>query len=83
MNKTAQLIVMAKAAAERGVDYSARDGAKCPFCGTKTKIYRSMPWEESFRVRYHRCEQGSCPLSALRVTIKSVQCDALSAPQRG
>lgn len=75
MNKTARIIIAAKAQAESGVDYSSRIGAPCPLCRKKTKIYRTLPWEENTRIRYHRCENGTCPLASLRVTIKSIEVD--------
>lgn len=56
-----------------GVDFSARLGALCPCCGRKAPVYRSMPWEDGLRVRYHRCVNPGCPLAALGGTIKSVQ----------
>jgi hypothetical protein len=75
MNKTAIAIIKAKEEAETGVTYSSRHGAPCPWCGKKSRIYRSLPWEDATRIRYHRCETGTCPLAALRVTIKSVEMD--------
>lgn len=58
---------------EYGVDFSARRGALCPCCGGRAPVYRSMPWEDGLRVRYHRCVNPHCPLAALGGTIKSVQ----------
>ncbi len=58
-----------------GVDYSSRHGAPCPWCGKKTRVYRTNPWQGYIRIRYHRCTSGSCPLAAMKVSIKSVQID--------
>jgi C4-type Zn-finger protein len=53
-----------------GVDYSPRDGVKCPACGGQLKkdkgIFRTRPWEGSCRERYHKC-----PVCGLR--FKSVE----------
>lgn len=64
-----------KQSAEAGVDYSPRTGALCPACGSKAKSYRTLPWEGSSRIRYHRCANPSCLLNAIRQTIKSVEVD--------
>lgn len=61
--------------AAAGVDYSPRYGARCPCCGRRAVIYKSMPWEEDVRVRYHRCTNPRCLLAAARATLKSVQMD--------
>lgn len=80
MNKAALVyITVAKEKAENGVDFSSRLGARCPLCGNKARIYRTLPWEESTRIRYHRCETGSCALASLRVTIKSIETDSLGS----
>ncbi len=68
-------IVLAKDEAESGVDYSPRTGARCPWCGARARIYRTMPWDGPIRVRYHRCEASGCAIAALGVTIKSIQED--------
>ena len=68
-------IVQAKEDAENGVDFSPRLGARCPWCGERARIYRTMPWEDTVRIRYHRCETAGCVLAALGTTIKSIQED--------
>ncbi|NCD13698.1 MAG: transcriptional regulator [Bacteroidia bacterium] len=68
-------IALLIAAAEAGVDYSPRTGATCPGCGHRAKPYRTMPWEDTIRVRYHRCHHPGCLLAAIRQTIKSVEID--------
>ena len=75
MNAIAGKIVLAKQQAADGVDYSPRYGALCPWCGKKARITATRPWDESTRIRYHRCESSECVLSALRVNIKSVEAD--------
>jgi len=68
-------IVKAKELAAAGVDFSPQFGALCPWCGKKSRIFKTMPWEESIRVRYHRCEQKGCVLASLKTTVKSIQLD--------
>lgn len=63
------------AQAEAGVDYSPRTGAPCPCCGRPAKIYKTLPWDGTTRIRYHRCLTPSCLLAAIGRTIKSVQTD--------
>jgi len=76
MNDAAMaLLIKCKQEAQAGVDYSPRDGAICPWCGCKAKIYRTMPWVGGVRVRYHRCHESGCAMHALNITIKSVQED--------
>jgi len=59
--------------AEAGVDYTSRHGARCPACGTRAKIYKTMPWIDAVRVRYHRCYERGCVLASTGKTIKSVE----------
>lgn len=75
MNAILTKIFLAKREAAAGVDFSPRHGALCPWCGKKATIYRTLPWEDATRIRYHRCEHSECPLSALGVGIKSVEVD--------
>ncbi len=72
---TISKIVLAKQTAEGGVDFSPRSGALCPWCGKKTKIYKTGPWEEDTRIRYHRCQDARCTLAAAGITIKSIEVD--------
>ena len=65
----------AKNQASAGVDFSPRTGALCPWCEKKSRITRTMLWEDATRIRYHRCENGKCPLSTMRVSIKSIEID--------
>lgn len=76
IRKTLQVkIVTAREAAAGGVDYSPRHGARCPWCNRRAKIYKTMKWEGSTRIRYHRCENNLCLLNQLGMTIKSVEED--------
>ena len=68
-------VVQAVESAAAGVDYSARLGARCPWCGARTKIYKTLPWVGDVRVRYHRCPNSGCILSDMGTTVKSVQVD--------
>ncbi len=61
--------------ASAGVDYSSRNGASCPWCGKRTKIYKTMPWEDDIRIRYHLCVNGRCALKSLGSSIKSIEVD--------
>lgn len=65
----------AKRRASAGVDYSSRFGALCPWCGQKTKITRTTPWEENVRIIYHRCENRCCVLTVMNISIKSIEID--------
>jgi hypothetical protein len=74
MTKATKLkIVQVVALAEGGVDYSARLGARCPWCGQRTKVYSTRPWESDVRIRYHHCINSACVLAAMNKTVKSVQ----------
>jgi hypothetical protein len=66
-------VVSAIKEAEQGVDYSPKDGAACPFCGEKAKVYNTLSWTGNSRVRYHRCPNERCPLYQLERSIKSVE----------
>lgn len=68
-------ILLAVRQAENGVDYSARHGAVCPWCGRRTMVYKTMPWDDNTRIRYHRCTNAKCILVAMSKTIKSVEID--------
>jgi hypothetical protein len=68
-------VAKAKELAENGVDFSPRHGARCPWCESKCRIYRTMPWDGNVRVRYHRCERSGCVIASLRVSIKSIEVD--------
>ncbi|MBU1138821.1 MAG: ogr/Delta-like zinc finger family protein [Proteobacteria bacterium] len=68
-------IALASKEAAAGVDFSSRTGAPCPGCGKRAKIYKTMPWEDNTRIRYHRCENSKCALSSLGTTVKSIEVD--------
>lgn len=64
----------AKDEAQAGVDYTLKDGAVCPFCGSrKLRPYTVRKWDGGFKIRYHYCENPDCGLATLRFSIKSVQ----------
>lgn len=71
-------IALAKEKALSGVDYSPRLGGRCPWCGEKAKIYKTTPWEDNARIRYHRCTRKGCVLSKMRITIKSIEIDQVT-----
>lgn len=69
-------VAAALAKASEGVDYTARDGAVCPVCGSKKlKVYKTMPWEGAARTRYHHCKNRRCVLHKLGLSVKSIQVD--------
>ena len=76
MSKSMIITLVAKA--EGGVDFGCR-GALCPCCGQRAKVVTTRPWEDGYRVRYHRCENPQCVLHRLGTTIKSLQQDSLAA----
>ncbi len=59
--------------ASAGVDYTSRHGARCPSCGKRAKVISTRPWEDTFRIRYHRCYAPGCVLAAHEKNIKSVE----------
>lgn len=70
------LLARAKEISQAGVDYTPRYGAICPWCGTKKlPVARTMPWDGSTRVRYHKCPGKSCIISKLGIGIKSIEED--------
>jgi len=68
-------LVNAREQAASGVDFSPRFGAPCPWCGQRSKIYKTMAWEDNVRVRYHRCYTGGCVVANMNISIKSIQVD--------
>ena len=60
--RAVQKLVLARNTAAGGVTYSPRTGALCPYCGRTAKIYKTLPWEDATRIRYHRCTDQSCPI---------------------
>jgi hypothetical protein len=75
MNKAISRIVLARRDAAGGIDYTAKSGAPCPYCGERSRSYRTLPWEDTTRIRYHRCENLKCPLATMKITIKSIEAD--------
>lgn len=71
-------IATAKEEAQAGVDYSPKHGARCPWCGGRARIYKTTPWEDDLRIRYHRCEAGGCALASMGVSIKSVELNTVT-----
>lgn len=61
-----------------GVDYSPRLGAICPWCGNKAKVYKTMPWEDNTRVRYHHCVAAGCAMAMMDYSIKSIEVDQVA-----
>jgi len=76
-----QKVAQAREIAASGVDYSARLGALCPYCGKKTKIYRTCHWEDTTRIRYHKCLTPECLISVLGISVKSVEEDQVVQQQ--
>ncbi len=72
---TVSRIAAATKEAAAGVDYSSRFGAVCPWCGKRTKVQTTKPWEDDMRIRYHRCENGKCSLAVMGTNIKSLEVD--------
>jgi hypothetical protein len=72
-NPTVTKLVLARQNAAAGVDFSSRHGAKCPWCGKRAKIVATRQWEDTTRIRYHRCETATCPLCSMDVGIKSIE----------
>ncbi len=70
---TADEVVEAIQAAESGVDYSPKYGALCPCCGKKTRVTHTKAWAGQSRIRYHRCDNGTCHLHTKEQSIKSVE----------
>jgi len=59
--------------AETGVDYHAKGGARCPWCGERLRVTHTLPWDGNLRLRYHKCINPKCPLSVMDKTVKSTQ----------
>ena len=72
---TLKKMALARQVAANGVDFSPRTGATCPWCGRETKITKTMPWDETIRIRYHRCRNKRCVLAVMGVSIKSIEVD--------
>ena len=73
-----QKIKSARKIAADGVDYSPKSGALCPWCGSKSKITSTRPWDENIRIRYHRCFAKGCVLASMKISIKSIQVDSVT-----
>ena len=74
-NPVVTKLTLARELAAAGVDYSRRHGAACPWCGRKARITSSRPWDDATKIRYHRCDNGQCPLSTMNINIKSIEVD--------
>jgi len=74
---TIKNIAIARAKAAGGVDYSPRFGATCPWCGRRAKIYKTTPWEDNTRIRYHRCSKAGCVLATMNISIKSIEANLI------
>lgn len=74
-NPTVTKLVLARKTAAAGVDFSSRHGARCPWCHARTRIVVTKPWEDTTRIRYHRCENLECPLCTMAVGIKSIEAE--------
>jgi len=60
--------------ASKGVDFTAKHGAVCPWCGKeRIPIYCTRPWSGDVRIRYHHCSNPDCLLNRLGVGVKSLQ----------
>ncbi|MFA7173793.1 MAG: transcriptional regulator [Kiritimatiellia bacterium] len=66
-------LVLATQSAKNGVTYTSKYGAPCPWCGVRTRIYKTMPWEGTTRIRYHHCGVAGCPLHQMGISVKSVE----------
>jgi len=41
---------------QKGAEYDHKVGACCPICRRgRAPVYRTMPWRDNLRERYHRC----------------------------
>lgn len=74
---TVSRIVLATKEAAAGVDYSSRFGAICPWCKNRTKVYKTMSWEDDIRIRYHLCDNVKCVLGSIGSSIKSIEVDSV------
>ena len=59
--------------AEDGVDYHAKGGARCPWCGERLRVMDTKPWSGRTRIRYQRCINERCPLCVMDKGIKTVE----------
>lgn len=74
MTAAAKRFVLVVEMARTGVIYERRRGAACPCCGAdRLRTYKTMPWEDGVRIRYHRCANPDCVLGAMGEGIKSLQ----------
>jgi hypothetical protein len=74
MEAAVVLIESVRAQAAQSVDFSPRDGALCPVCGCRMPVATTRPWEDNFRIRYHRCSNvDECVAARLGLQIKSIQ----------
>ncbi|MBI9109985.1 ogr/Delta-like zinc finger family protein [Maridesulfovibrio ferrireducens] len=67
------VVKVAIALAEKGVDYQPKEGAVCPLCKQKIRVVTTKPWDDGVRIRFHRCDNDRCSIHALGIQIKSVQ----------
>jgi hypothetical protein len=69
----AEAIKAAVSMAREGVDYSAKDGARCPMCGRRCPVVSSPRRSGDLKIRYHQCKNAGCVMSCTGVSLKSVQ----------
>ncbi len=75
--KVVAIVAKVKAKADQSVDFTPKNGAVCPVCGTREMpVVTSRPWVDNCKVRFHRCQnKPDCLLAVMETSIKSVQID--------
>lgn len=73
MDKATTMLAIAVNKARDGVDYDAKYGAACPFCGERARVTHTLQWLDRSRKRYHKCHNIRCPLHVIDETICSWQ----------
>ncbi len=66
-------IAIAIREARDGVEYDAKHGAACPYCGKRLRVSCTMRWLDRSRKRYHKCVNAKCPLCIIDATVTSWQ----------
>jgi len=73
MDESLRQVTEAFKAAQEGVTYFRKGGAKCPYCGSKLKVRDTLPWIGNSRIRYQLCPNSECPIRQAERSITSIE----------
>jgi hypothetical protein len=73
MDQNIRQVTEAFKAAQEGITYHTKGGARCPYCGSKLRVRDTLPWVGDSRIRYHLCPNPDCPIRQAEMSVRSIQ----------